>query len=577
MFACLYLPPPVKQAQGSGLRAQGGTGLPAFAKATAGGQPCPQAGDVLQLARDFSPRVETHGPGLVTLDIRGLGSLLGDARAIGEELRRAAADRSLRVHVAIAATTTTAMLLAQSRAGLVVIPAGEEAQALAPLPLSALQALAPHAPHAPEILRRWGLRTLGDLAALPSADLSERLGQQGLLWQRWARGQDARPLVPAGVEDAFEEALDLEWPIEGLEPLSFVLARLFEPLCERLEQRDRGAVALHVTLTLVDKQQHERSLQLPAPMRDARVLRTLALLDLESHPPAAAIDRVTVGVEVTEGRVLQFGLFARALPTERLATLMARLGALMGERSRGRAGAGGLASPRRLRHGDVRTEGGAIGHRQQRPESFRASRPGSRLQASASGANRRGARSQKFRAQIRRAPVPVPDSRARHAGAGAPGARDHRSPRLHRRRGGAVRRPVALIGRLVARTPRTSRTLELRRVGRDAQRRRLVSDLTGGQRRARAATHRARGGSSASGSEPRPTNKRCVVCPAFSISRTDRTIVHGPWSIGGRWSRLSTDYRLSTTDYRLPTTDYRHVYRTPHRLRLQLPRRRVAA
>ena len=44
---------------------------------------------VLQLARDFSPRVETHGPGLVTLDIRGLGSLLGDARAIGEELRRA--------------------------------------------------------------------------------------------------------------------------------------------------------------------------------------------------------------------------------------------------------------------------------------------------------------------------------------------------------------------------------------------------------------------------------------------------------------------------------------------------------
>jgi protein ImuB len=168
---------------------------------------------------------------------------------------------------------------------------------------------------------------------LPSAELSERLGQQGLRWQRWARGVDhgARPLVPTGVEEAFEEALDLEWPIEGLEPLSFVLARLFDPLCDRLEQRDRGAVALHVTLTMVDKQQHERSLQLPAPMRDARVLRTLALLDLESHPPPAAIDRVRVGVEVTEGRVLQFGLFARALPTERLATLMARLGALMGD------------------------------------------------------------------------------------------------------------------------------------------------------------------------------------------------------------------------------------------------------
>jgi protein ImuB len=253
------------------------------------------------------------------------------------------------VHIAIASTTTAAILLAQSRPGLVVIPTGDEATALAPLPLSALDlwsagagngksagAVHFHVPTLPrshalsDELRRWGLRTLGDLAALPASDLSERLGQHGLIWQRWARGQDARPLVPAGAEDIFEDAVDLEWPIDGLEPLSFVLARLFDPLCERLEQRDRGAVVLHVVLTLVDKQQHERSLQLPAPMRDARVLRTLALLDLESHPPPAAIDRVSVRVEVTEGRVLQFGLFARALPTERLATLMARLGALMG-------------------------------------------------------------------------------------------------------------------------------------------------------------------------------------------------------------------------------------------------------
>ena len=149
-----------------------------------------------------------------------------------------------------------------------------------------------------------------------------------------------RPLVPAGVAESFEESLDLEWPIDGLEPLSFVLARLFEPLCDRLERGDRGAVVLRVTLTLVTgprhslgeggRDRHERVLELPAPMRDARVLRTLALLDLESNPPPAAIDRVAVGVDVTEGRVLQFGLFARALPTDTLATLLARLGALMG-------------------------------------------------------------------------------------------------------------------------------------------------------------------------------------------------------------------------------------------------------
>ena len=349
MFACLYLPRRADSAPDRG-KGQGVRGIP---HAT-----------LLQIARDFSPRVETHGDRTVTLDISGLGSLIGEPRAIGEELRRTAADAGLGVHIAIAASSTAAILLAHGRAGLTVVAPGTEAATLAPLPLRTLtqlgfglwtldsgttQSLEPKAQSLKstaqslepvEQLTRWGLRTLGDLAALPSSELSARLGQTGLRWQRWARGEEMRPLVPAGVAESFEESLDLEWPIDGLEPLSFVLARLFEPLCDRLERGDRGAVVLRVTLTLVTgprhtlgeggRDRHERVLELPAPMRDARVLRTLALLDLESNPPPAAIDRVAVGVDVAEGRVLQFGLFARALPTDTLATLLARLGALMG-------------------------------------------------------------------------------------------------------------------------------------------------------------------------------------------------------------------------------------------------------
>ena len=350
MFACLYLPPP----------ANGSISVRAESKEQrANSRPLPSAlcsdagrvsqASLVRVARDFSPRVETHGARTVTLDISGLGRLIGEPRTIGEELRRSAADAGLRVHVAVAATCTAAILLAHGRAGLTVVAAGDEAAALAPLPLRVLTQAGfglqasdsgpgarPGKPGACSLepvadqLGRWGLRTLGDLASLPSAELSARLGQQGLRWQKWARGEDARPLVPAGVTPAFEESLDLEWPIDGLEPLSFVLARLFEPLCDRLEREDRGAVIVHVTLTLVNDDTHARVIELPAPMRDARVLRTLALLDLESAPPPAAIDRVTVGVEVTEGRVLQFGLFARALPSDTLATLLARLGALMG-------------------------------------------------------------------------------------------------------------------------------------------------------------------------------------------------------------------------------------------------------
>ncbi len=77
-----------------------------------------------------------------------------------------------------------------------------------------------------DVLKHWGIRTLGEFAALPSADLSARLGRQGLAWQAIARGEDTRPLVPTRADERFDATLELEWPIEGLEPLSFVLTRL---------------------------------------------------------------------------------------------------------------------------------------------------------------------------------------------------------------------------------------------------------------------------------------------------------------------------------------------------------------
>jgi protein ImuB len=287
------------------------------------------------LAQQFSPRYETRGD-LVVIDVRGLERLLGDARAIGEELRREAADRGWRVHVAIAGTQTAAEVLAIARPGAVVVEAGQEAKAMAPISIDVLAKLESRAPSFEPLVisafKRWGLKTLGDLAALPAADLSARLGPQGLLCQATARGDDLRPLVPDLPEERFDASLDLEWPIDGLEPLSFVLTRLLEPLSIRLERRDRGVAVLHVQLGLVTKDVHARRLELPAPLRDVRALRTLALLDLESHPPASAVDRVTVTIEPTPGRILQHTLFTRPHPSpEQLSTLLARLGAAIGQ------------------------------------------------------------------------------------------------------------------------------------------------------------------------------------------------------------------------------------------------------
>jgi len=300
--------------------------------------------DVLAaVAREFSPRIEICSPTEIVLDLSGLTRLFGEARTIAEELRRTAADRGLRVRVAIAGTRTAARLLVRYRAGLTIVEPGNEAAAVAPLPIALLGDLdripdpESRIPDQLATFRRWGLRTLGDLAALPSDDLAARLGRQDTDWQCLARGEDGRPLVPSVPEERFEQTLELEWPIEELEPLSFVLGRLMELLEAHLVQRDRGAAVLHVRLHLIKtdgttREVHERSLQLPVPIRDARTLRTLALLDLESNPPAAAIDRVTVAVDPTPARIVQFSLLTRPLPSpEQVSTLMARLHALMGE------------------------------------------------------------------------------------------------------------------------------------------------------------------------------------------------------------------------------------------------------
>jgi len=274
MYACLYRPPAPDDRGPERPAVQ-----PGGCRAGLSGPP-----SLIAIAQEFSPRYEQHRGDLVSVDVSGLARLLGPARTIGEEMRREAAARGVRVHVAVAGRRMTALLLALARPGLTIVAPGDEADALAPLAIGILEKVDDTfqiSDFRLQTFLRWGLKTLGELAALPSADLVSRLGRPALAWQAMARGEDLRPLVPMLEEERFEASLDLEWPIADLEPLSFVLTRLLEPMSTRLERRDRGAAVLHVLLRLVTKETTARRLELPTPMREVRALRTLALLDLE--------------------------------------------------------------------------------------------------------------------------------------------------------------------------------------------------------------------------------------------------------------------------------------------------------
>ena len=101
-----------------------------------------------------------------------------------------------------------------------------------------------------ELLTHWGISDLKSLAALPEVPLTERLGQQGLHLQRLAKGETQRELVPAEPPLAFRESMELEEPVELLEPLAFLLNRLLEQVMRRLRERSLATDHLQLELTL---------------------------------------------------------------------------------------------------------------------------------------------------------------------------------------------------------------------------------------------------------------------------------------------------------------------------------------
>src|SRR5437773_6708874 len=141
MYACLFQPPaPDGHDDQRGVRGERGENFSehSASSAVSAFNVVPSSA-LINLARDFSPRCERHRDDLVSIDISGLGRLFGCARAIGEELRRDAAARGLRVHVAIAGTGTAVLVLALARPGLTVVEPGKEADALAPISVETIQ------------------------------------------------------------------------------------------------------------------------------------------------------------------------------------------------------------------------------------------------------------------------------------------------------------------------------------------------------------------------------------------------------------------------------------------------------
>jgi protein ImuB len=303
---------------------------------------------LLDCAYAFSPRVEMAAADTVLLDLDGTERLFGPVQVIASELVRQTSELGLEVQIGTAGNPESAIHAARGFSGITIVSPGREGERLANLPLELLSP----SPEVLETLKRWGVRSFGDLAALPSMALSERLGQEGLRLQRLARGLDQRLLICTEPPWHFQESLELGKSVDQLEPLAFILNSLLGKLCARLGARSLAAQELELKLHLdYDRtgspaKIHQRTLRLPVPMRDSKVLLKLLQLDLSSHPPPSAVIKVDLRAEPARPRAAQAGLFLlRTIEPERLEVTLARIRAVIGDGSLGEGELARVGSP----------------------------------------------------------------------------------------------------------------------------------------------------------------------------------------------------------------------------------------
>ena len=319
---------------------------------------------LMSCAEQFSPRMETiASPGeescgaTLVLDVSGSERLLGSPSQIAANLHRAAStpECATRYEASVAAShnACAALLAARGIPGVTAIASGGEAETLAPLPLGVLE---PDAAQA-QILAAWGIHTLGQLAALPTQALVARLGQSGsgLHLQTQARAEHNHLLLPTQepADAVLSEAMELEHPVELLEPLLFLLSHMLEQVLQRAAQRALAIAAVETCLVLdgnaldatapgsaanhARRHEHRRTVRPALPERDRRTLLKLLQLDLELHPPPGAVVALRIAAHPARPQVAQPGLFAAQAPEAgRMEILLARLRKLVGE---GRVGA----------------------------------------------------------------------------------------------------------------------------------------------------------------------------------------------------------------------------------------------
>jgi protein ImuB len=208
---------------------------------------------VVAIVGNFCPRVEVLRPGVCAIATRGPARYFGGEAELARKIAEAVCAGGFTCQVGIADGLFAAGLAARAGPTGLLVPPGETREFLAGLPVGVLGM-----PELCELLPRLGIETLGQLAALPSAEAASRFGPEGKLASRLARGLEPRPLIPRPPAADLSVRQEFDPPAEQSEPVIFAAKALADQMHDRLAAAGFACIRVQVQVCCEDGRELSR-------------------------------------------------------------------------------------------------------------------------------------------------------------------------------------------------------------------------------------------------------------------------------------------------------------------------------
>ncbi|MBA4090953.1 MAG: protein ImuB [Sphingobium sp.] len=283
----------------------------------------------LHAARKWTPTASVSGPDALWFDLTGTTHLFGGEDHFCRRLLAFLKRLGFTARIAVAGTPGAAHALARfGGRPITLLAPGEEAQAIADLPLAALRL----EPEALAAAARFGLERIADLYPMPRGPLARRLGLATVDRLDQARGSLAEPIVPVVPTEAPRVTRHLLEPIGTPESIAQMIGDLVDDLVILLRARGLGARAVLLIADRVDGEAQRLGIGASRATRDERHLKRMFALKMSELDPGLGIEAMHLAVPYHEplGAQAAGALLESSGKTRDIAPLVDQLGTRAG-------------------------------------------------------------------------------------------------------------------------------------------------------------------------------------------------------------------------------------------------------